>query len=82
MDVLTTETDSTSKGTRYWRRRTRITGRFVLSWKWNWYFPISLFIVENMTIMDDDVVEYSNLHRQIGHSEKSADDKVFKVVIR
>ena len=82
MDVSTIETDSTGKGACCWSRGTRIAGCFVLSWKWNWYFLISLFIIENMTIMDDDIVEYSNLHRQIGHSEKSADDKVFKVVIR
>ena len=76
------ETDSAGKGTRCRCWRTWITCRFVPSWKWNRYLFITLFNVENLTIMDDDIVEYSNLHRQIGHSEKSADEKVFKVFFR
>lgn len=34
-----------------------------------------------MTIIDDDIVEISNIHRQIGHSEESAENKIYKVLI-
>lgn len=34
-----------------------------------------------MTIVDDDIVEISNIHRQIGHSEEAVRNKVFKVLL-
>lgn len=34
-----------------------------------------------MTLVDDDIVEISNIHRQIGHTEADAKNKVRKVVL-
>ena len=37
-------------------------------------------IAGHITIIDNDVVELSNIHRQIGHSEQSARNHIPKVV--
>ena len=38
--------------------------------------------IGHMTIIDGDIVEMSNIHRQIGHTEADAKNKVYKVFFR